>query len=76
MLTATLRALERDGIAVRRVYDETPVRVDSSLTPLGWQLTEMLMAIHDWGSEHAECIDGARAAYDPRRGSRARNLAA
>src|SRR5215217_8609886 len=28
VLTATLRTLERDGIVVRRVYDEIPVRIE------------------------------------------------
>jgi DNA-binding HxlR family transcriptional regulator len=76
VLTATLRSLERDGIAVRRVYDEMPVRVDYSLTPLGWRLTEMLMAVHEWASEHLESVEGARAAYDHRRGGGTRDLAA
>jgi DNA-binding HxlR family transcriptional regulator len=52
VLTATLRKLERDGIVVRHVYAEIPVRVEYTLTPLGWQLTELLMALYEWAVEH------------------------
>jgi DNA-binding HxlR family transcriptional regulator len=60
--TATLRTLASDGIVVRRVYDDIPVRVEYSLTPLGWRLTELLMAVHDWASENVDALDRVRAA--------------
>jgi DNA-binding HxlR family transcriptional regulator len=52
VLTATLRKLERSGIVSRQVYPEIPVRVEYSLTPLGWQLTEPLMALYEWAVAH------------------------
>jgi DNA-binding HxlR family transcriptional regulator len=52
VLTATLRKLEQSGIVARQVYAEIPVRVEYTLTPLGWQLTEPLMAIYEWALEH------------------------
>jgi DNA-binding HxlR family transcriptional regulator len=52
VLTATLRKLEQNGIVSRQVYAEIPVRVEYTLTPLGWQLTEPLMAIYEWALEH------------------------
>src|SRR4029078_475355 len=52
VLTATLRKLERDGIVVRHVYAEIPVRVEYTLTPLGWQLTELLMSLYEWAAAH------------------------
>ena len=52
VLTSTLRRLERNGIVMRRVYAEIPVRVEYSLTPLGWQLTEPLMALYEWAVAH------------------------
>jgi DNA-binding HxlR family transcriptional regulator len=52
VLTATLRKLERHGIVSRRVYPEIPVRVEYTLTPLGWQLTEPLMALYEWAVAH------------------------
>jgi DNA-binding HxlR family transcriptional regulator len=52
VLTATLRKLERNGIVSRHVYAEIPVRVEYTLTPLGWQLTEPLMALYEWAVAH------------------------
>ena len=52
VLTATLRKLEQTGIVSRRVYAEIPVRVEYTLTPLGWQLTEPLMALYEWAVAH------------------------
>jgi DNA-binding HxlR family transcriptional regulator len=54
VLTATLRSLERHGIVQRNVYAEMPVRVEYSLTQLGWDLTETLMHLHDWVVDHQE----------------------
>jgi DNA-binding HxlR family transcriptional regulator len=61
VMTDTLRALERDGLVTRRVIAEGPVRVEYSLTPLGWSMTEPLMALSDWGNAHADEIDRARS---------------
>jgi DNA-binding HxlR family transcriptional regulator len=52
VLTATLRKLERHGIVSRHVYPDIPVRVEYTLTPLGWQLTEPLMALYEWALSH------------------------
>jgi DNA-binding HxlR family transcriptional regulator len=49
-LTQTLRALERDGLVVRR---EAPMRVEYSLTELGWSITPLLMAMYEWSEQHA-----------------------
>jgi DNA-binding HxlR family transcriptional regulator len=54
VLTSTLRKLERSGVVARHVYAEIPVRVEYTLTPLGWQLTEPLMALYEWAQEHEE----------------------
>ena len=53
VLTSTLRKLEGTGIVARHVYPEVPVRVEYTLTPLGWQLTELLMALYEWAVAHA-----------------------
>lgn len=54
VLTSTLRRLEQSGLVARHVYADIPVRVEYTLTPLGWQLTELLMALHDWAVDHEE----------------------
>jgi DNA-binding HxlR family transcriptional regulator len=59
VLTSTLRKLERHGIVVRHVYPEIPVRVEYTLTTLGWQLTEPLMALYEWALAHENELAGA-----------------
>lgn len=63
MLTDSLRGLERDGFVERTVYAEVPVRVEYSLTPLGWSATELLMALADWADEHLADVEQARLRY-------------
>lgn len=60
VLTQTLRALERDGLVVRRAYAEMPPRVEYELTPLGLTLREPLAAIRDWAEAHIHEIIAAR----------------
>ena len=59
-LTQTLRALERDGLIARRVFAEVPPKVEYSLTPLGWSITEPLMAMYEWAAEHLPDVEAAR----------------
>jgi DNA-binding HxlR family transcriptional regulator len=63
MLTDSLRGLERDGFVERTVYAEVPVRVEYSLTALGWSATELLMALADWADEHLAAVEQARRRY-------------
>jgi DNA-binding HxlR family transcriptional regulator len=60
VLTSTLRKLERSGIVTRHVYPDIPVRVEYTLTPLGWQLTEPLMALYEWALAHEDELASAR----------------
>ena len=52
-LTHTLRALERNGLVARRRPREVQVRVEYSLTPRGWSLSSLLMAMYEWSAEDA-----------------------
>ena len=47
----------------RNVYAEVPVRVEYSLTALGWSATELLMALADWADEHLPDVERARLRY-------------
>jgi DNA-binding HxlR family transcriptional regulator len=60
-LTQTLRGLERDGLVVRRAYAEVPVRVEYSLTPLGWSLTGPLMSLYEWAANELNGDNDAHA---------------
>ena len=64
MLTQTLRALERDGLILRTVYPEMPVRVEYELTPLGQTLRDPLRALTDWSVHHITDVLAAREQYD------------
>jgi DNA-binding HxlR family transcriptional regulator len=64
MLTDSLRSLERDGLVERHVYAEVPVRVEYSLTALGWSATELLIALADWADEHMMDVEEARSRYE------------
>ena len=52
-LTQTLRSLEANGLVSRKAYAEVPVRVEYSLSPLGWSITRLLMTMYEWSAEHA-----------------------
>jgi DNA-binding HxlR family transcriptional regulator len=58
-LTQTLRALEQDGLIVRH---EAPLRVEYSLTDLGWSITSLLMAMYEWADQHYSAPDERLAA--------------
>jgi DNA-binding HxlR family transcriptional regulator len=60
VMTDSLRALERDGMVSRAVFGEVPVRVECSLTPIGWSLSESLIALSEWGKERAAEVASAR----------------
>jgi DNA-binding HxlR family transcriptional regulator len=63
MMTDTLRALERDGLVRRWIFAEVPLRVEYSLTPLGWAITEPLMALAEWQAAHGRDVEEARRRY-------------
>jgi DNA-binding HxlR family transcriptional regulator len=63
MLTDSLRGLERDGLVERSVHAEVPVRVEYSLTALGWAATELLMTLAEWADKHLGDVERARLRY-------------
>ena len=67
VLTQTLRAMQDDGLVNRVVHAEVPVRVEYSLTPLGYSLTEPLAAVRVWAEEHVPQILAARESAAARR---------
>jgi DNA-binding HxlR family transcriptional regulator len=63
MMTDTLRALERDGLVTRQIFAEVPLRVEYSLTTLGWAMTEPVMALAEWDEAHREEVEQARLRF-------------
>ena len=54
MLTAQLRALERDGLVRRTVFAEVPPRVEYENTPAARRLRPIFVEIVKWAEEHEE----------------------
>jgi DNA-binding HxlR family transcriptional regulator len=63
VMTDCLRGLERDGIVIRELYAEVPARVEYSLTPLGWTITDAIITLSDWSKQHAPDVTSARNDY-------------
>ncbi|KQM22232.1 winged helix-turn-helix transcriptional regulator [Novosphingobium sp. Leaf2] len=66
MLSRTLRALERDGLVVRTVHVNVPVRVEYALTDLGRSLATPVAALGAWAVEARPAIESSRQAFDSR----------
>ncbi len=69
-LTKRLRALERAGLAHRKVYAEVPPRVEYRLTELGSTLMPALTALSDWSERYGAVIDDHWRRSDPGPGDR------
>ena len=48
MLALRLRELEAEGVVERRVFAETPVRIEYRLTPKGLELDQAVRVIESW----------------------------
>lgn len=51
MLTERFKELEKEGIIIRRVYPETPVRIEYELTEKGIELQAVMDAIQKWAEK-------------------------
>ena len=51
-LSATLKALEADGLVSRKEYPQIPPKVEYSLTEMGESLVPILGDMCDWGEAH------------------------
>lgn len=51
-LSASLKALETDGLVHREEYPEIPPKVEYSLTAVGASLMPILDQLCEWGEEH------------------------
>ncbi|MFE4700833.1 winged helix-turn-helix transcriptional regulator [Streptomyces sp. NPDC056738] len=67
MLSQTLHALERDGLVHRDARPTNPPRVDYTLTPLGREVAERLLALIDFVEGRMDEVLEARGRYDETR---------
>jgi DNA-binding HxlR family transcriptional regulator len=57
VLTDSLRSMEKDGLIIRTVYDETPPRVEYSLSELGESMRPILTSMQEWGNNYKKMMD-------------------
>jgi DNA-binding HxlR family transcriptional regulator len=69
MLTQTLRNLERDGLILRTLLDDRPLKVEYQLTARGLGLLPISQALKAWAERHLKSIEAANADYDRRHNS-------
>ena len=63
MLTATLKALEADGLINREVFPEVPPRVEYALTGKGKSLLPLIDNLLTWASNNMEDIIASRERF-------------
>lgn len=54
LLSERLKELELEGIVERKVFPETPVRIEYSLTQKGFALEAIIRGIEEWSQEWIE----------------------
>lgn len=52
VLTESLRSMEEDGIIIRTVYPEVPVRTEYSLSEIGKSMLPIIEAMEAWGTAY------------------------
>ncbi|HEX4818405.1 MAG TPA: helix-turn-helix domain-containing protein [Nonomuraea sp.] len=67
VLTASLRAMERDGLITRTAYDEVPPRVVYALTDLGRSLLDLQNTACEWSRRHLAELTAARESWEAAR---------
>lgn len=56
VLTDNLREMENDGIVVRTVYPEVPVRVEYSLSEVGETMRPIIDSMYEWGTQYKQML--------------------
>jgi DNA-binding HxlR family transcriptional regulator len=55
-LSKQLKALEQDGLIIRREYPQIPPKVEYSLSPIGEQFRPVLAELKKWGDSYIACL--------------------
>ena len=65
MLTAQLRALEKDGLIKRTIYAEVPPRVEYEITPNARRLRPIFVEIVKWAQDNEAGVTAPRQEQEP-----------
>ena len=57
-LSTNLKALEADGLILRREYPQIPPKVEYSLTEIGKKFHPVVAAMEAWGNEYIALMQG------------------
>ena len=52
VLTESLRSMEEDGLIIRTVYPEVPIRTEYSLSETGKSMMPIIQAMEEWGTAY------------------------
>ena len=63
VLTESLRSLERNGFLLREEFDVIPLKVEYSITTLGFDLNKIFAQITKWSEDHITQILEAQKNY-------------
>ena len=55
-LSRQLKVLEREGLIVRKEYQQIPPKVEYSLSEIGIKFKEVLSVLEEWGNEYIQYI--------------------
>jgi DNA-binding HxlR family transcriptional regulator len=64
IINAHLKELESYGIICKKIYAETPARVEYQLTEVGESVVPVIRSLEDWGNQHKAYIHRHNAAYE------------
>lgn len=59
-LSKQLKALEKNGLIVRKEYPQIPPKVEYSLSDIGKKIKPVLDSLRIWGDEYIEYLKGQR----------------
>ena len=64
MLAQQLRELQRDGLVIRKQYEEIPASVEYTATELAHSLEPIFQLLEEWSNENAASVYAAREEYE------------
>lgn len=59
-LSRQLKALEDDGLIIRKEYSQIPPKVEYSLSEIGQKFDKVLDAIGEWGNEYIAYLNSKK----------------